>query len=247
MPEKAPSISIITATYNAAEHLPGLIESIRQQTDKDFEWIVIDGASQDRTLEIIKNARDVITDYVSEPDCGIYHALNKGIKFARGDYYLVVGADDKLDCKAIQNYKSVVLLEHYPDIVTAQVRIETGRIIKPRKTPLWIHGAHSLVSVHAVGTLIKKNLHDLYGLYSYFYPVAADSEFIMRVYKEKVRIVRASFIAGDYSTKGFSSQKLLTSLLDDFRINMIFCSKTTQIILLFLRIIKNFGAIQSRV
>ncbi|ATS18211.1 hypothetical protein BRW62_04955 [Parathermosynechococcus lividus PCC 6715] len=78
------SISIITATYNAAAHLPGLIESIRQQSDRNVEWIVIDGASEDGTLDLIKGASDVITDYLSEPTLAFSMPLIKGFNAPQG-------------------------------------------------------------------------------------------------------------------------------------------------------------------
>ncbi len=86
-PGISPTISVITATYNASKTFSGLIDSLRNQTDQAFEWIVMDGASTDGTVEQIKAANDVVTRFVSEPDFGIYHALNKALGLATGEYY----------------------------------------------------------------------------------------------------------------------------------------------------------------
>ena len=83
-----PLISIVTATYNAAAHLQGLIASIKAQTDRDFEWVVADGSSSDDTLDILKRIEGVSMLVDSQPDYGIYDAFNRAIKLARGDYYL---------------------------------------------------------------------------------------------------------------------------------------------------------------
>jgi len=99
-----PAISIITATFNASSQLPDLITSLRAQSDRDFEWIVIDGGSTDSTVELLHGCGDLVTSMVSEPDFGIYHAINKGIRLSRADYYLVVGADDRLAQHAIENF-----------------------------------------------------------------------------------------------------------------------------------------------
>ena len=90
-------ISIITATFNSAQTLPTLIASIRAQSDRSFEWIVVDGGSRDDTVALLRDAGDVVTRWISEPDFGIYHALNKALLLAQGSYYLVVGSDDTLE------------------------------------------------------------------------------------------------------------------------------------------------------
>src|SRR5699024_1576503 len=89
-------LSIITATFNAVEYLPTLIESLRKQQDKDFEWVVADGASTDGTLELLESIDDLNIQITSREDFGIYDALNRGIKACSGEFYLVMGADDVL-------------------------------------------------------------------------------------------------------------------------------------------------------
>lgn len=100
-----PGISIVTATFNAAALLPGLIESLSAQTDRNFEWIVIDGKSTDTTRQIIESAGSIVSTWISEPDFGIYDALNKAIRIASSEYYLVLGADDRLLPDAIAHYR----------------------------------------------------------------------------------------------------------------------------------------------
>ena len=89
-------ISVITATFNSDKKLPVLIQSLQKQTDKKFEWIVVDGGSKDRTLDLLKEINDLDYKFISESDFGIYDALNKGIMKASGDFYLVIGSDDYL-------------------------------------------------------------------------------------------------------------------------------------------------------
>lgn len=88
--------SIITVTFNAEYSLPITLSSIRQQTCKDYELIVIDGRSTDNTLSVIESNLDIISYYVSEKDNGIYDAMNKGIIRATGDYCLFLNAGDAL-------------------------------------------------------------------------------------------------------------------------------------------------------
>ena len=87
-------ISIITICFNAADDLKKTIKSVRGQVFNDYEYIVVDGGSKDATSEIIKSNADVITKWVSEPDKGIYDAMNKGIKMATGDWVIMMNAGD---------------------------------------------------------------------------------------------------------------------------------------------------------
>jgi glycosyltransferase involved in cell wall biosynthesis len=90
----APLISVITVVFNGVTTFEETILSVVNQNFKDFEYIVIDGGSTDGTLDIIKKNQDKISFWVSEPDKGIYDAMNKGIQKARGEYIYFLGADD---------------------------------------------------------------------------------------------------------------------------------------------------------
>lgn len=89
-------ISIITVSYNAVKTIEQTISSVVNQSYPDIEYIIIDGGSTDGTVDIIKKYEDRIAYWVSEPDGGIYDAMNKGIKVATGDYIQIIGADDCL-------------------------------------------------------------------------------------------------------------------------------------------------------
>src|SRR5262245_157296 len=103
-----PTISVITPTYNAATTLPRLIASLRTQTDRDFEWVIADGHSNDGTLEMLRGIDDLDIRITSQPDYGIYDALNRGVRTCSGEYYVVIGADDFFEPEAIRNFRSNV-------------------------------------------------------------------------------------------------------------------------------------------
>jgi len=89
-------ITVITATFNAANTISEAMQSIRSQTYPNIEWIVIDGGSTDGTVQILTTNEDIVDYWSSEADSGIYDALNKGIDRAQGDWILFLGADDRL-------------------------------------------------------------------------------------------------------------------------------------------------------
>lgn len=89
-----PLLSIITVCRNSAETISRTFDSVREQAFRDFEYIVIDGASTDGTLDIVRANEDLITKWISEPDGGLYDAMNKGIALSKGRYIHVLNSDD---------------------------------------------------------------------------------------------------------------------------------------------------------
>ena len=89
-------ISLIIVTYNAEKHIGDLLESLVTRINNQSEVIVIDGLSNDNTIQIINKYQNIIDTFISEKDSGIYNAMNKGVRFAKGKFILFLGADDKL-------------------------------------------------------------------------------------------------------------------------------------------------------
>jgi len=210
---------VITAAFECASELPKLIESLRAQTDRDFEFLVIDGGSTDETPRIIEQCRDVITYSSSGPDRGIYDALNKGVRALRTDFYLVVGADDILYPEAIQRYKAVVR-DTGADIVVAEVKI--GKMIARGYRPgrAW-RGHHKMVTSHSVGMLFRASLHARFGLYSMRYPLLADGYFIKRACTDpEIRTVAGEFLAGEFGVRGSSNRARLQTYCEQWQIQL---------------------------
>lgn len=211
-----PTVSVITATFNASKLLPGLIDSLRAQTDRDFEWIVVDGASTDGTVELIKSAGDVVTNWISEPDFGIYHALNKAVQIAAGEYYLVMGADDRLNPDAVAQYRDHAYSSQ-ADIVTAII-MRNGKIERRKPCWPWLYAHHAYVSEHSVGSLIRKALHEKFGLYSKRYPIGADLLFLKKACSNpETMVIKADFVAGTFGFTGTSREDRGGAICDYFR------------------------------
>ena len=128
-----PKFSIITVTYNAEAVLEDTIQSVISQTYHHVEYILVDGASKDGTLSIIDRYRDRITRIVSEPDKGLYDAMNKGLRMARGKYVLFLNAGDRLATGATLS-RYAMAAERDPDIIYGDTMIvdAAGTLLRPR-------------------------------------------------------------------------------------------------------------------
>lgn len=241
-----PSISIITATFNVGHILPNLIASLKQQTDQDFEWVVADGGSTDNTLNLLDEAKQSLSHVIidSRPDFGIYDALNRAIRIAKGDYYLVAGADDLFFPDAIANYKAACQ-EYSTDFVTA--RIETDKGISQVRSPswTWLYAQFAHVSGHVIGLAIRRDLHQTHGFYSRYFPIAADQLFILEAIQHGATLKKVSFIAGHFeSLMGTSGIDVLGTLLESYRVQ-VKCGESllVQTMIFLFRLLKNYRKI----
>ena len=245
--QPTPTISVITATYNAAALLPRLIESLAAQTDQDFEWVVADGGSTDGTLEILENAKTQLKNVIidSRPDFGIYDALNRAIKLSSGEYYVVMGADDEFFPNAITDYRKACL-ESKADFVTC--RAKSGDQISKIRKPRWpqLFDQFAFVAGHAVVLMIKKKLHDEVGYYSRSYPIAADHYFIALAIKNGAQVHECLAIVGGFSLGGLSSADVAGSLSENLRIQLRLGRNYYISILIFLaRMIKHRSRVKA--
>jgi len=119
-----PKLSIITVNLNNAEGLRKTIESVVSQTYTDYEYIIIDGGSTDGCVEIIKQYEDKITYWVSEPDKGIYNAMNKGILKAKGEYCQFLNSGDWLIKESILH--DIFSILPIADIIYGNEQTEKG-------------------------------------------------------------------------------------------------------------------------
>jgi glycosyltransferase involved in cell wall biosynthesis len=237
------SISVIVVTLNEEKNLPGLLECLRGQTDRRFDLIVIDGGSKDATNALVEKAVDLVTYHVTEQDFGFYDALNKAIRAVRTEFYLVVGADDRLAPDAIANFRSAAVAA---DIVMAEVEAggQIRRGVHPEKA--WIGPSRTITS-HSVGALIRTALHDKFGVYSCRYSILADWHFLKRVLScSQTRIVSGAFVAGRFSMAGVSNRNFVRTLCELWLVQRDTGeSAPVQYLLFQLRLFFHFGRILS--
>jgi len=213
------TISIITVTLNVDDQIPGLIDSLRSQSDRNFEWIVVDGGSKDATIDLLSASNDVVSTWISEPDFGIFDALNKAIRLSTGEYYLVLGADDRPSPDAIAQYRFHATISG-ADLVTASILLN-GHVSEGKNGRSWLYGMFAYISGHSVGTLIRRSLHDQFGYYSRRFLVAADMYFIKTVcVSPDINIHKANFLAGEHGPCGISSVDKAATFCECFRVQL---------------------------
>lgn len=172
-------LSIITINYNNKNGLERTIKSVQSQTIKTFEWIIIDGGSIDGSKEIILQNQSSFTYWISEPDNGVYHAMNKGIKELTGDYVIFLNSGDYfIDDKVLEYFIKENPLE---DIVYGYVEREiNGKQMRLEgflhKTDLTMTDLYYQTIPHQ-GTFFKTNLFKRFGLYDESLKILADRKF----------------------------------------------------------------------
>lgn len=171
-------VSVITATRNVAATLPACLESVRTQDAGPVEHLIIDAASTDETLEILKaNEREGLR-WISEPDRGIYDAWNKGLRLAKGKWIAFLGADDLYMPGAIRAYRN--LAAEYPQAQYLSSRVQwgdEGDVIG--EAWVWPRFGRFMCTAH-VGSFHHRSLFDLYGEYDTSLKIVGDYELLLR-------------------------------------------------------------------
>lgn len=211
-------LSIITVNYNNKNGLEKTIESVVNQKWQDFEFIIVDGDSNDGSKTIIDSHRGIFTHAISEPDSGIYNAMNKGIKLAKGEYLLFLNSGDILfdenTLHESQEYLKGNKAIYYGDIVYQETNRQKERILPDELTFLFFL-EHSLSHQAA---FIKGSLFEQIFLYNETYKIVSDWEFfIYAICKQNVSYQRIPLFITIYDTTGISSVKDNHSLMYEER------------------------------
>ena len=209
-------VSIITVVCNGEKTIEDSILSVASQSYPNKEHIIIDGSSTDSTIAIIEKHKDKIQQFVSEPDKGMYDAMNKGIKLASGDIIGILNADDvynNMNCissvvKEFERKKveavcgNLIYVPH--DDLNKIVRYYNSENFKPYMFAYGIMPAHPAF-------FVKKNCYEKYGLFKTDYSISADFELVARFLKTNgltytcLRKVLVKMRTGGVSTRDFRS------------------------------------------
>ncbi|MDE6795772.1 MAG: glycosyltransferase [Muribaculaceae bacterium] len=217
-----PLISIVTITYNAAKELPPTMQSVAQQTWKDFEHLIIDGASSDNTLEVARQLGTPQLRIISEPDKGLYDAMNKGLKNARGKYVVFLNAGDAFHSADVL-LKYAEACKANADIIYADTVIvdDSRKVIAPRHLSapgqLTFQSFSKGMLVCHQAFMVKK---DLTPMYDTRYRFSADYDWTVKCIQntQPDRCVNLNIIAIDYLADGTTDKNKWKSLMERFKI-----------------------------
>ncbi len=240
---KKPKFTLITVVLNNQTLLEKTIKSVFDQNFKNFEYIIIDGGSNDGTLEIIKKYNDKLDYWLSETDKGIYDAFNKGLELSKGEYIGIVNSDDTYRPNALKIISSYIDNNKNIDFIFGSVQKRWGLLsgYKPWK----IFFSWGFYSSHSTGFFIKRTAAEKVGYYNLKYKYHADYDYFFRmIVKKKLKglATKKNEITGDFRSGGFSSNlKFIDSLKEDFRIRRDNGQNIILLLFVFLyRYIKNF-------
>lgn len=215
--------SIITVTYNAAPYLERTVLSVLSQSYPDIEYLIIDGQSTDGTVDIIRQYESGIAYWVSEPDKGLYDAMNKGLRRATGDYVWFLNAGDTLpSADLVQTIvQKIAKRKYHPDVIYGDTAIvnNEGRVLgmrhlRPPKKLTWKKFACGMLVCHQA--FIARR--ELAPEYDPAYPLCADYDWCIRVMKQARTLYNTRLTLCHFLEAGISTQQRKASLKERYSI-----------------------------
>ena len=215
-----PVISVITVCYNAEKEIVATLQSVKEQTFTEYEYIIIDGASKDKTLEVISQSGVTPTHLISERDKGIYDAMNKAIALAKGEYLMFLNAGDSLySANTLQQIADVA--NGNPDVIygdTAIVDVDRNylhpRKLRPPKNLTSNSFKNGMLVCHQA-FLPKRELVMPYDM---AYRFSADFDWCVKILSKSKTCTQIEGFIVNYLEEGATTRNHLKSLRERFRI-----------------------------
>lgn len=207
-PTSAPLFSIITVVRNAVDTVENCIESVKNQSLTDFEYIVIDGLSDDGTSEVISAHQSVIDIYVREKDAGIYDAMNKAIAMCRGRYIGIINADDAYFEDTLKNVQKVITEFPNSQIIYGGMEIlgkEGGSLVVD-------HSNLDRAMIAHPSCFVSAEAYRLFGAFNTDFKIAADYDFMLRARNAGAVFHNSGLLLAKYRPGGASAKFRLKSI-----------------------------------
>lgn len=233
-------ITIITATYNSGLTIKDTIESVLNQDYKNIEYIIIDGGSKDKTIDIIKEFEPKFQGrlkWISEKDKGIYDAMNKGIRMGTGDIIGILNSDDFFTSDDVISTVNETFEMYNPDAIYGDIHFvnddNLDKTIRYYSSRIFRRGLMRFGFMPAHPSFyIKRKCFDKFGLYNTSYKIAADFEFLLRaifINKIKTKYIPKDFVTmriGGVSTAGLQAHKqIMKEHLKAFKENNVYTNR----------------------
>lgn len=217
-----PKFSVITVCYNAEATLEDTIQSVISQTYHHLEYIIVDGASKDRTMDIVNRYRERISVVVSEPDKGLYDAMNKGIRLATGDYLCFLNAGDSFhEDDTLQQMVHSIHGTRLPDVLYGETELvdHEGHFLRMRRLQApehltWKSFRQGMLVCHQAFFARR----DLVMPYDLRYRFSADFDWCIKIMKQSKVLHNTHLTLIDYLSEGMTTRNHKASLKERFRI-----------------------------
>lgn len=198
-----PKISIITITYNSEKYLDRAIQSVASQNYPNLQYIIVDGGSRDKTVDIIKKNKGSIDRWISEPDKGISDAFNKGIDMADGEIIGIINSDDGLEPGALYELAN----SYEPDIDVYRGKVvlwkeDSGTRVE--EIPSMKITTSGMSKISHQSTFIRKSAYEKYGKYNIGYKYAMDYDLLLRYYRNGAKFKYVDKTLAFYSLGGLT-------------------------------------------
>jgi len=211
-------LSIVTINYNNAEGLRRTLESVAAQTNRNFEHIIVDGGSADGSVDVIKEYESTIKQsvtidqstiqikWVSEKDKGIYNAMNKGIRMAKGEYLLFLNSGDALEnAEVVENFYKADIKT---DIATGIEKETNGHLIYPKKEEELSYSFFYDDTLMHQSTFIRRDAFERFGMYNEGNRIVSDWEwFFNAIMKQNASYEPLDFVVALFDGEGISNSK----------------------------------------
>ncbi|WP_291855756.1 glycosyltransferase family 2 protein [Marinilabilia sp.] len=214
-----PKISIITVVFNGAEALLHTLKSIASLTYSNIEYVIVDGGSTDGTVDIIRQNESIISRWVSEPDKGLYDAMNKGMNLATGDYFWFVNAGDEPASPEVLN--DLFSEGHSADVYYGETLLinpdgsEIGlRRLSPPEKLNWRHFRRGMLVSHQSFIASRKVAKE----YDLRYKFSADFDWCLHALRNASKINNTHKVLCRFREGGLTKQNILPGLRERFRI-----------------------------
>lgn len=216
-------VSIITVCKNSEATIRQTIESVLRQTYRNIEYILVDGRSTDKTLEIIRECQDISEgriQYISEKDNGIYEAMNKGLSCATGDVIGIINSDDWYESDAVEKVMNC-FEETDAEVVYGEIWLldkNGGRDYHTWQSPFPPHPS----------TFIRREIYQKYGMFDLQYRIASDRDLLLRLMAAGVHFEHIDAILANFRRTGISNTRILECTEETYEIDLKYLGRCSE-------------------
>ena len=237
-----PLVSIITVCLNSEKTIEQTIQSVINQTYSNIEYIIIDGKSTDRTLEIIDKYKDKISIFVSEKDKGIYDAMNKGLKLATGELIGIINSDDWYELDAVEIIVNTFMEDKNAQIFYGNINAYNKDKFLRTRFRSSLKELHTRMAIPHPSVFITSGAYKKYG-FNTEYKIGADRDLMLKLYSKNYKFKYINKIIANFRLGGYNESNPSKKIIEDIKISLQYPDNFMNVLRIFLKILIDLGSI----